>query len=134
MADETHNLVSWRRLGCIVGAVLLMAAPILGSVCAPSDCAARNSKAAQPCAGMDMPAHAVTVWASSSASCCQMTQIPPATLGQTGDTQKAKAAVSAFIVPGSLSAETVPTFPMTSRHVDSPPPHDVQSLFCTLLI
>ncbi len=135
MADGTHNRVSSGKVACLIGAFLLMVAPIFGSICASNDCASQNPKVAPPCSGMDMPKHVATaVWANSSGSCCHMTQIPPATVGQTGETQKVKGAVSAFVVPGSLSAEIVPTFRLGSNHVDSSPPHDVQSLFCTLLI
>lgn len=86
---------------------------------------------APPCSGMQMAK--LAVWASSE-SCCRMTQTPPATLGQTGETQKIKAAVSIFFIPGKMSTAILPTFRRTSSQIDSSPPHDVQSLLCTLLI
>jgi hypothetical protein len=132
MAEQMHIRASFRKLVCVVGALLVMAAPMFATVCAPSDCASRNSKVAPPCSGMEMPK--LAVWASASKSCCQMTEIPPATLGQTGETQKVKAAVSIFVVPGNVSADILPTFRSTSSQIDSSPPHDVQSLLCTLLI
>ena len=132
MAEEMPERASFRKLVCVVGALLVMAAPMFGTVCAPSVCASRNFKMAPPCSGMEMPKRAV--WASASQSCCRMTQTPPATLGQTGETQKNKAAVSTLFIPGKMSTDILPTFRTTSSQIDSSPPHDVQSLLCTLLI
>ena len=132
MAEEMPKRASFRKLVGVAVALLVMAGPMFGTVCAPSVCAARNSKMAPPCSGMEMPK--LSVWASASESCCRMTQIPPATLGQTGETQKVKAAVSIFVVPGNVSADILPTVRTTSSQIATSPPHDVQSLLCTLLI
>ena len=132
MAEEMHDRASLRKLVCVVGSLLVMAAPMFGTVCAPSSCTSRNSKVESPCSGMEMPKH--EAWASSPVSCCQMTQIPPATLSQTGETQKVEAAASLLVVLGNMSADALSTFGTACSRINSSPPHNVQSLLCTLQI
>ncbi len=71
--------------------------------------------------------------AESRVDCCQISQGLPATFRQSTDTEKARAEFSPVPLPTGL-----PTLIATRRTialpVDSSPPQDVQSLFCTLLI
>ena len=133
MYEQTHQRIAWRKLICVVAALLVVAVPMLGSLCAPSDCSSQNAKTAGPCSGMDMPKDATPAIAQSPVACCQLTQIPPAAVRQRTDTQECKAELSSG-VSGTMFAGLVATQRMAPRPADSPPPHDVQSLFCTLLI
>ena len=133
MYKQTHRRFSWRKLSCVMGALLVMATPVLGSLCAPSDCSSGNSKAAGPCSGMDMPKPAASVNAQGRLACCQLTQNLPATLNKSTDTQKERVDLASG-VSGTVLTEMVATRRLAPRPVDGPPPHDVQSLFCTLLI
>lgn len=135
MAGKTQMRVSWRMLVSIVGAFMLMVAPMSATFCVPNDCASQDSKASTLCKGMDMSKDGFTVHANTSLSCCQMNQTPPAvTIGQNGDTEKVKTAVAILVVPGSVPSGPAASLEIASRDVDSSPPHDLQSLFCTLLI
>jgi hypothetical protein len=71
--------------------------------------------------------------AHSLPDCCQLKQDLPATVRQSTDTEKVKAEFS-FVPQGTGLPCVVATRGMIARPVDSPAPHDVQSLFCTLLI
>ena len=133
MYKQTHKRISWHKLICVVSALLVMAAPMLGALCAPADCSSQNSKAAAPCSGMDMPKCATSVNAQSRLACCQSTQSLAATISQNMDTQKVKAELSP-VFSGIKLAGLVATQRMAPRPVDGPPPHDVQSLICILLI
>ena len=133
MDEPTYKRISWRKMICAVGALLVMAAPMLGSFCAPSNCSSQNSKAAAPCNGMEIRKDATSVNAQSPIACCQLTQSPPAMVGQNTGTQKVKAELSS-VVSGTMPAGLVVTQRIAPRLVDGPPPHDVQSLLCILQI
>ena len=134
MYEQTHRRVFWRKLACVIGALLVMATPVLGSLCAPSDCSSQNSKTAGACSGMDMPKPAASVNAQSRLTCCQLTQSVPATLNKSAETKKERAEL-APVVSASILTDVVTTERPAPRPVHSPPLHpDVQSLFCTLLI
>jgi hypothetical protein len=82
---------------------------------------------------MTMPSSAAAISGRSNFPCCQIDQAPPATARSNSDTEKPKAEFSLASLgtgPSSLVAvrETI-THPL-----DSSPPNDVQSLFCTFLI
>ncbi len=65
--------------------------------------------------------------------CCQVSQGLPATFRQSTDTERAKAEI--VTVPlGTALATVVATRNIIARPVESSRRHDVQSLFCTLLI
>jgi len=134
MAEETHKRAIGRKLTCLFGALLLMVAPLSRSFCVPSDCGLQNSKAAPQCGGMDMASHSAAAHVTASLSCCRMTQIPPATISRNGDATKANATVSTVSVSDSVPGAPVTTVRISSRLVDSSPPHNVQSFLCTLLI
>ena len=134
MDDRKHRRVSRRKLICMVSTLLMVGGPILGSLCASGSCSSKKSDSVAQCAGMDMPKDPAILRANSSLSCCQMTQIPPATLSQKGETQKVKAELANLIVLTNVSAGPVAGYKIAFPHVDSSPPPDVQSLFCTLLI
>ena len=133
MEEHTHKRGPWRKLICVMGALFVMAAPMSGSVCTGRDCAPQNSEAAALCSGMEMHKDAASAIAQSPVACCQLTPIPPATLRSHTDTQDCKAELSQSVT-GTAFDGVVATQRMAPRPVDSPPPHDVQSLFCTLLI
>jgi hypothetical protein len=82
---------------------------------------------------MAMPQSANSIDAQSRLDCCQMKQELPATLRESADTEKAKSEFS-FVPRGTALPSLVATREIIVRPVDSSPPHDVQSLFCTLLI
>jgi len=133
MNDQAHIRVSWRNLICVVGALLVMGAPIWASLCAAGDCSGQSSKADAPCSGMAMPWSTTSINAQSLLGCCQLKQGLPAAFRQSTDTEKVKAEFSSIPLETALRG-VVATRGMFTRPVDSSPPHDVQSLFCTLLI
>lgn len=133
MNGQAHLRISWRKLICIVGAVLVMGAPIAAFLCAAGDCSGQSSKASAECTAMAMPRSATSINAPSLLDCCQLQQGLPATVRQSTDTEKVKAEFSSVPLETGLPS-VVATHRMITRQVDSSPPHDVQSLFCTLLI
>jgi hypothetical protein len=128
-----HKALSGRKLICVLGALLVTGAPISASLCAAGDCSVQSPKADARCSGMAMPQSATSINAQSRLDCCQLNQGSPATLRQSTDTEKAKAEF-ARVPLGTGLASLVATRRTIARPVDSSPPHDVQSLFCTLLI
>jgi hypothetical protein len=133
MEGQAHIRISWRKLICVVGALLVMGAPIFASLCAVSDCSGQSSKTHAGCSGMAMPRSATSVNAQSRLDCCQLNQGLPATFRQSTDTEKIRAEFS-FVPLETALPSVVSTHRLIARPVDSPPSHDVQSLFCTLLI
>lgn len=133
MDGQLHKRVSWRKLICVLSAILVVAAPMSGSVCAGRNCAPQNSEAAAPCSGMDMPKHSTPAIHQSPIACCQLTPIPPVAFWQSTDTQESKAELSSGISE-NMFVGLLATQSMAPRSVNSPPRHDVQSLFSTLLI
>jgi hypothetical protein len=133
MKSQAHLRISWRKLICVVGAVLVMGAPISASLCAAGDCSGQSSKTDARCSRMAMPRSATSINAQSFLDCCQLKQGLPATLRQSTDTEKVEAEFSSVPLETGLPTVVV-THRMITRQVDSLPPHDVQSLFCTLLI
>jgi hypothetical protein len=133
MDGQTYFRISWRKLICIVGALLLMGTQAFGSLCAADACSGQSSKADARCSGMAMPRSASEMKAEFRADCCQVSQGLPATFRQSTDTGKAKAEFAPVPLGMGLPS-VVATRNMIARPVDSSPPRDVQSLFCTLLI
>jgi hypothetical protein len=133
MEGQAHIRISWRKLICIVGALLVMGAPVSASLCAVGDCSGQSSKADARCSGMAMPRSASSMKAESRVDCCQLNQGLPATFRQSTDTEKAKAEFSPVPLGMGLPS-AVATRNRIARPVDSSPRHDVQSLFCTLLL
>jgi hypothetical protein len=82
---------------------------------------------------MATPGAAAAISGLSHLSCCQMEQAPPATARSTTDVDKAKAEFLPVRLLIGLS-KVVAAGGRIARPLDSSPPHDVQSLFCTLLI
>jgi hypothetical protein len=82
---------------------------------------------------MSMPRSATSVNAQSHLDCCQLNQGLPATFRQSTDAEQTKAEFSC-VPQGTGLPYVVVTRGMIARPVDSPTSHDVQSLFCTLLI
>ena len=133
MDEQTHKGISWRKLMSVLGALLVTAAPMSGFVCAARDCLPQNTNAVAACTSMDMPKDARPVIAQSPVACCQFTPSPPAAIRQSTDAQACKVDLSSR-VSGTLFPGLVTTQRMAPSQAASPPPHDVQSLFCTLLI
>jgi hypothetical protein len=133
MDGQAKMRISWRKLICVVGALLVMGAPISTALCAVGDCSGQSSKIHAGCSGMAMPRSATSVNAQSLLGCCQLKQGLPAAFRQSTDTENVKAEFSSVPVDTALPC-VVATHGMMARPVDSPPPRDVQSLFCTLLI
>jgi hypothetical protein len=133
MDVQPHFRISWRKLISVVGALLVMGAPISASFCAKGSCLGQSSNADAPCSGMAMPQSANSIGAQSSLDCCQMKQDLSATLRESTDTEKVKGEFS-FVPRATALPSLVATRGIIVRPVDSSPPHDVQSLFCTLLI
>ena len=123
----------FRKLICVVGALLVMGAPILGSLCAAGDCSGRSLKADARCTAMAMPQSATSINAESRLDCCQMNPGLPAAFRESTDTGKAKAEFSSAPL-GTALQSAVARRSVIAGPVDSSPPDDVQSLFCTLLI
>jgi hypothetical protein len=133
MDSQAYFRISWRKLTCVAGALLLMGTQVSASLCAADDCSGHSSKVDAECTGMAMPRIATSVNAQSVLGCCQLNQGLPATFRQSTDTEKAKAEFSS--VPLEMARPTVVAARrIIARPVDSSPPQDVQSLFCTLLI
>src|SRR6516165_10421169 len=134
MGGETHNRVTWRNLVCIVVATLVMTGQLFASPCSTSGCSSRNSKTETRRSGMDMASDRAAVHANRSLSCCRMTRIPPGTIERNGHANKVSPTVSILPVPHSVPGGAVTLVRIPTRQVHGPPPHDVQSLFCTLLV
>src|SRR6516165_306863 len=122
-----------QQLVCLISGFVLIVASVPSSLCAPSPCSAQESEAAH-CVGMDVPRGDTTVHANSSSLCCQLTGLPATTIGQERVVEKAKAAISSLAVSGAIPSGLTSHLRTILRRVDLSPPHDVQSLFCTLLI
>ncbi len=133
MDGKGYFRISWRRLICIVGALLVIGAPISAALCSAGDCLGQSSKTHAGCSGMAMPRSETAVNAQSRVDCCQISQGFPATFRQSTDTEKTRAEFS-LVSLEKLLPKVVATRGMMARPVDSLPPQDVQSLFCTLLI
>jgi len=133
MNGITQTRISWHRLVTIVLALMVMTAPVSASLCATGDCSAQSSKVEARCSGMAMPRNASAIKAESRVDCCQISLGLSATFRQSTDTEKARAKFSPVPLPTGLPT-VIATRRTIARPVDSSPPQDVQSLFCTLLI
>jgi hypothetical protein len=133
MNGKAQIRVPWHRLAAVILGLLVVAAPMLASLCAPGDCLASNSKTEAGCNGMTMPPNASAVMAESRTECCQVSSGVPATVRPSTATEKARAEFLPVALPTGL-ANAVAARRTTARPLDSSPPQDVQSLFCTLLI
>jgi hypothetical protein len=133
MDVQAYFRISWRKLICVVGALLVMGAPIAASFCAKGICLDQCSNADARCSGMAMPQSANSIDALSSLDCCQMKQELPATLRQSIDTVKAKGEFSSVPLVTALPS-VLATRKIITRPLSNSPPYDFQSLFCTLLI
>jgi hypothetical protein len=133
MDGQTYFRISWRRLICVVGALLLMGTQVSASLCAADICSGQSSKADARCSGMAMPRSASSINAQSRAYCCRLNQSLPGTFRLGTDMEKARAEFSA-IPQGTGLASVVAIHRTITRPLDSSPPDDVQTLFCTLLI
>lgn len=133
MDGQAYFRISWRKLISVVGALLVMGAPISASFCAKGSCLGQSSNADARCSGMAMPQSANSIDAQSRLDCCQMKQEFPATLRQNIDTVKAKGEFSSVLL-GTALPSVLATRKIITRPLNSSPPHDVQSLSCTLLI
>jgi hypothetical protein len=69
MDGQAYFRISWRKLICIVGALLVMGAPISASLCAVGDCSGQSPKTHSGCSGMAMPRSATSVNAQSLGRC-----------------------------------------------------------------
>jgi hypothetical protein len=133
MGGQAYFRISWRKLISVVGALLLIGAPMSASFCAKGNCLGQSSSADARCSGMAMPQSANSIDAQSSLHCCQMKQELPATLRQSIDTVKAKGEFSSAALETALPS-VLATRKIITRPLNSSPHHDVQSLSCTLLI
>jgi hypothetical protein len=133
MDGQAYFRISWRKLLCVVGALLLMGTQVSASLCAADVCSGQSSKADARCSGMAMPRSASSINAQSRADCCQLNQSLPGTFRLGTDTEQARAEFSA--IPQGTGLPSVVAIRRTiTRPLDSSPPDDVQTLFCTLLI
>ena len=133
MNGIAQTRISWHRLVTVVLALVVMGAPVSASFCAQSDCFAPSSMSETTCSKMTMPQNTSAILAGSHTDCCQVTPVLPATMRQSTVAEKAKAAFSPVPLPSDLSS--VVAARRTLLHpLESSPPQDVQSLFCTLLI
>lgn len=80
-----------------------------------------------------MPRDASAFMLGSRGDCCQVSQGLPATVRPSTDTEKAKAEFLPVPLPTGLP-NVVAARGTVARPIESSPPQDVQSLFCTLLI
>ena len=80
-----------------------------------------------------MPRIANAILVGSRVDCCQVSQRLPATVRASTDTERAKAEFSAIPLPTGLP-NVIAARSTLARPIESSPPQDVQSLFCTLLI
>ena len=133
MNGKAQTRISWHRLVTVVLALVVMAAPISASLCAADDCFALTPKNESGCSGMTMPRNASAIMAGSRGDCCQVSQGFPAAVRPSTDTEKAKAEFAPVPLPTGLS-KVVAARETVARPIESSPPQDVQSLFCTLLI
>lgn len=134
MDGPVHIEISWRKLICLAGALLVMGAPILASFCATGDCAVQSSKAEANCSSeMSMVQSATSINAQSRIECCQITQGPPATLRQSIETEKAK--VEFLSTPlGTGLPSVISKSGIIAGPADNAQPADVQSSICTFRI
>ncbi len=127
MQEKTHKRYSLRRLICAINALAIMAAALYGFCCTSNRCSSLSSPATTACTGMEMPNDIPSVEMHASLACCQITQGLPVTI-ETTRTQ---------ILPSVVTTER-PSLLGTERAVPRPvetsPPRNVQSLFCTLLL
>jgi hypothetical protein len=131
MDGQAYFRISWRKLICVVGGVLLMWTQVSASLCAAGVCEGPSSKADARCSGMAMPRSATSINTQPRVDCCQLTQGLPAR--QSTDTEKARAEFLA-VPQGTGLPSVVVTGRTSTRPVRGSPPHDVRSLFCTLLL
>jgi hypothetical protein len=133
MDGQVYFRISWRKLISVIGALLLMVTQVSASLCVADVCSGQSSKADARCSGMAMPRSASSINAQSRADCCQLNPSLPPTFRLGTDTEKARAEFSA--VPRGPGLPSVVAIRRTiTRPLDSLPPDDVQSLFCTLLL
>jgi hypothetical protein len=130
---KAQTRISWHRLAALILGLLMMAAPISASVCGPDDCFGSSSKTEAGCGGMNMSRNATVLMAGSRLDCCQVSPGLPATVRPSTVTERAKAEFLPVALPTGL-ANAVAARRTTARPLDSSPPQDLQSLFCTLLI
>ena len=131
MDDQAHIRISWRKLVCVVSVLLLMGIQVSTSYCAAEVFSGHSSTAGTRCSGMPMSASATSECTESRAYCCQLTRDTPVTFRQSTDTTKA---AFLFVSLRTGLSGAVATRTTTPRPVDSSPPRNVQSLFCTLLL
>jgi hypothetical protein len=133
MNGKAQTRISWHRLVTVVLALVVTAAPISASLCATGDCFASSPKTEAGCSSMTMPRNASAIVAGSRGDCCQVRQGLPATVRPSTESEKAKAEFLAVPLPTGLP-NAVAARGTVARPIESSPPQDVQSLFCTLLI
>lgn len=133
MDGQAYFRILWRKLICVVGALLVMGVPMSASLCAASDCSGQSSKTDARCSGMAMLLSVTSINAQSLLGCCHIMQGPPPVFRQSTNTDRAKAEFSSAPL-GTALPSVVATRGMLARPVDSSPLHDAQSLFCTFLI
>ena len=133
MREQTHKRNSSRRMMCAIAALVLLAAPMSGFGCTGGHCLSQSSKATAGCSGMEMPKDVTPVGIQSTIACCQIMHDFPVTISVRTATQKARAELLPVVL-GSMRAGLARTERAAPRPVESSPPRNVQSLFCTLLI
>jgi hypothetical protein len=131
MDGQAYFRVSWRQLICVVSVILLMGTLVAASLCAAEVCADPSLQADARCSGMAMPRSTTAANAQSHVECCQLTQGLPAR--QSIGTEKARPEFLA-VPRGTGLASVIAIRKTTTRPVPGSSPHDVQSLFCTLLL
>lgn len=133
MNDGAQIRIPWHRLSTILLALAVLVAPVSPVLCAPGDCSGKKVKTEAGCGGMAMPQSAVAMSGQSDLGCCQIDPVPPATTRSSTDTDKAKTEFALVSLGMGLPSLVTARRPV-ARPLDSAPPHDVQNLFCTLLI
>ena len=115
----------------VASALLLVGIQLSTSYCAGEVFSAQSSTTSTRCTGMPMSASETSVNPESRVDCCQVSQDIPATFRQT--TNPAKAEFLFVSLRTGLSG-AVAIRGTAARSVDTSPPRNVQSLFCTLLL
>lgn len=133
MDGQTYFRISWRKLICVLGALLVIGAPVLASFCGKDDCSGHHSKADARCRQIAKPRCANSINGQSPLDCCQVNEVPPVALRQTVDAENPKGEFSSVRF-GTAPPNVLATDRIISRAVGGIPPHNVQSLLCTLLI
>jgi hypothetical protein len=134
MKHLVHKGNLWQKLFCLVGALLVSTAPIMGSACPRGQCPSHPSKAVGHCHEMASNNNdARSFQADSPLACCQLTQNLAATTTLTTENVEMQKIVSNIVADVvSVNSAAIDRLSGGIEVTFSPP--DVQSLLCILLV